>query len=131
MKVFTSVYITNTTNPALRLYPPVALNARAASRDTILPTGGGPNRTSPVFVPKGMLVLYSTYVMHRRKDFYGEDALEFRPERWETQRHGWVSTAMFAKLFFFVFFADVNLMSHRNTCPSTVALASALGSSTP
>ena len=27
--------------------------------------------------------------MHRRKDFYGEDAEEFKPERWETLRPGW------------------------------------------
>jgi cytochrome P450 len=27
--------------------------------------------------------------MHRRKDYYGEDASEFRPERWETLRPGW------------------------------------------
>lgn len=27
--------------------------------------------------------------MHRRKDFYGEDADEFKPERWETLRPGW------------------------------------------
>lgn len=29
-----------------------------------------------------MRVQYSVYAMHRRKDIYGEDALEFRPERW-------------------------------------------------
>lgn len=27
--------------------------------------------------------------MHRRKDFYGEDSDEFKPERWETLRPGW------------------------------------------
>ena len=27
--------------------------------------------------------------MHRRKDFYGKDAEEFRPGRWETLRPGW------------------------------------------
>ena len=27
--------------------------------------------------------------MHRRKDFYGEDAEEFKPERWESLRPGW------------------------------------------
>ena len=27
--------------------------------------------------------------MHRRKDYYGEDADEFKPERWEKLRPGW------------------------------------------
>jgi cytochrome P450 len=27
--------------------------------------------------------------MHRRKDIYGEDALEFKPERWNDLRMGW------------------------------------------
>lgn len=50
---------------------------------TTLPVGGGPDGRSPVFVKKGTAVGYSVYVMHRRKDIYGEDADEFRPERWE------------------------------------------------
>jgi cytochrome P450 len=36
----------------------------------------------PLFVPKGNLVAWSAYSMHRREDFYGLDAHEFRPERW-------------------------------------------------
>ena len=27
--------------------------------------------------------------MHRRQDVYGQDAAEFRPERWETLQAGW------------------------------------------
>lgn len=74
---------------ALRLYPSVPGNARFANRNTTIPVGGGPDGKSPVFIPKGMTVVYSTYSMHRRKDLYGEDADEYRPERWETLRVSW------------------------------------------
>ena len=60
-----------------------------AFNDTVIPRGGGQDGQSPVFVPKGKLIQWSTYTMHRRKDYYGEDAEEFRPERWETLRPGW------------------------------------------
>ena len=60
-----------------------------AINDTVIPRGGGPDGLSPVFVPKGKMVQWSNYAMHRRKDYYGEDAEEFRPERWETLRPGW------------------------------------------
>lgn len=60
-----------------------------AHRDTVVPCGGGPDGKSPLFVKKGNVVTYSTFVMHRRKEFFGEDADEFRPERWESLRPGW------------------------------------------
>lgn len=61
------------------------MNTRTAINDTILPTGGGPDRKSPVFVPKGSAIAYSVYSMHRRPDLYGMDAGIFRPERWEEE----------------------------------------------
>lgn len=79
----------------LRLYPPVPTNARCAKVDTVLPTGGGPTRTSPVFVPKGSIVVYSIYALHRREDIYGPTAKQFIPERWASDstdgplRPGW------------------------------------------
>ncbi|PQE07719.1 cytochrome P450 alkane hydroxylase protein [Rutstroemia sp. NJR-2017a BVV2] len=79
-------------NESLRLYPSVPTNARFASRDTVLPLGGGPNGQSPIHIPKGAAVAWSTWTMHRRKDIYGDDAAEFRPERWEPDaglRPGW------------------------------------------
>lgn len=68
---------------ALRLYPSVPVNTRTALKTTVLPTGGGPNRKSPVLIPKGTPVAYSVYTMHRRPDLYGMDAELFRPERWD------------------------------------------------
>lgn len=74
---------------ALRLHPVVPGNARFAIADTVLPVGGGPDGQSPVFVPKDAIVTYSVWSMHRREDFYGPDANEFRPERWADLRPGW------------------------------------------
>lgn len=54
-----------------------------AVRDTVLPLGGGKDGLSPVLVTKGTKVSYSLYAMHRRRDIYGPDSDEFRPERWE------------------------------------------------
>ena len=59
------------------------MNTRTATKTTVLPTGGGPDRKSPVLIPKGSAVAYSVYSMHRRPDLYGMDAEIFRPERWD------------------------------------------------
>ncbi|OJJ46554.1 hypothetical protein ASPZODRAFT_132621 [Penicilliopsis zonata CBS 506.65] len=82
-------YLQYCLNETLRLYPVVPFNRREALRDTTLPRGGGPDGLSPVFVRKGQNVLYNPHVMHRRKDIWGEDAAEFRPERWNARKVGW------------------------------------------
>ena len=57
-------------------------NSRQAVQDTVLPLGGGEDGKSPALIKKGQLLAWSSYSMHRREDLYGEDAAEFKPERW-------------------------------------------------
>ncbi|KAJ5549648.1 n-alkane-inducible cytochrome P450 [Penicillium frequentans] len=82
-------YLTWVLNETLRLYPIVPLNVRVANKNTTLPTGGGSCGTLPIFIPKGQEVMYSSYSMHRLPEFFGEDASEYRPERWEGLKPGW------------------------------------------
>ncbi|PGH29033.1 hypothetical protein GX50_08220 [[Emmonsia] crescens] len=76
-------YLANVLKEILRLYPPVPVNTRTASQTTVLPTGGGPDGTSPVLIRKGENIAFCVYAMHRREDLYGPDAEDFRPERWD------------------------------------------------
>ncbi|KAK2055054.1 cytochrome P450 [Colletotrichum caudatum] len=82
-------YLNMVLKEILRLHPAVVSMSRCTARDTSLPVGGGPDGKAPVFVPKGTMVRWSIYHLHRRKDLYGEDADEFRPERWEERRPTW------------------------------------------
>ena len=70
-------------NETLRLYPSVPINLRIADKPTFLPRGGGSDGNAPVLVRPGISVGILPYYMHRRQDLYGEDATDFRPERWE------------------------------------------------
>ncbi|KAK0646880.1 n-alkane-inducible cytochrome P450 [Cercophora newfieldiana] len=71
-------------NETLRLYPQLALNFRFANKTTILPRGGGPDGRSPVLIPKGSGVGWSTYHLHRLESLYGPDSRVYRPQRWES-----------------------------------------------
>jgi cytochrome P450 len=82
-------YLKYVLNESLRVMPVVPGNNRTAIVDTIIPLGGGVDGKSPVFIPAGQVVGYSPWSMHRRVDFYGEDSMEFKPERWEKLRPGW------------------------------------------
>ena len=58
------------------------MTTRKAQRDTVLPRGGGPDGASPLLVPAGATVTVSIHALHRDRQLWGDDSLEFKPERW-------------------------------------------------
>jgi cytochrome P450 len=82
-------YLQHVMKEALRVATVIPMNERVALRDTTLPTGGGEDRKGKIFIPAGTQILIPTYAMQHRKDLWGADVEEFRPERWETTHPGW------------------------------------------
>ncbi|PBK98056.1 cytochrome P450 monooxygenase pc-3 [Armillaria gallica] len=66
----------------LRLYPPVPMTARLSRAATTLPNKG----RAPYYIPSNTEVLFSTFLMNRRTDLWGPDALEFDPDRFLDSR---------------------------------------------
>lgn len=81
----------NIINEILRLYPSVPINFRQANKHTKLPRGGGADGESPLFVEKGAVVAYIIIATHRNEKYYGKDAAEFKPDRWNDRnlKPGW------------------------------------------
>ncbi|VVT46316.1 uncharacterized protein SAPINGB_P001153 [Magnusiomyces paraingens] len=84
-------YLRYVINETLRLYPTVPNNFRYALKDTSLPRGGGPDESEPIFIPKGHMIMYSAYVLHRHPKLWGPDSGEFKPMRWANRKstHPW------------------------------------------
>ncbi|RZC57274.1 hypothetical protein C5167_004572 [Papaver somniferum] len=68
------VYLKAALSETLRLYPSVPEDSKHVAVDDVLPDG--------TFVPAGSAVTYSIYSTGRMESTWGEDCLEFKPERW-------------------------------------------------
>uniref|UniRef100_A0ACD6ALW1 Uncharacterized protein n=1 Tax=Avena sativa TaxID=4498 RepID=A0ACD6ALW1_AVESA len=68
------VYLHAALLETLRLYPPIPLERKTVASSDVLPSGHE--------VHEGEIIVISLYAMARMKDIWGEDCLEFRPERW-------------------------------------------------
>ncbi|CAL9091122.1 unnamed protein product [Musa textilis] len=72
------VYLHAALCESLRLFPPVPFEHKAALRHEILPSGHR--------VEAGTKILVSLYSMGRMEGIWGKDCLEFRPERWISEK---------------------------------------------
>ncbi|KAF9894409.1 hypothetical protein FE257_007912 [Aspergillus nanangensis] len=85
----TSKYLQYVMKEVLRLYPPIAINSRKATRDTTLPLGGGPDEKARIFIKKGQVVIFYPHVTHTLDEFWAPDASRFDPSRWADAKSGW------------------------------------------
>jgi len=69
-------YLQTVLDETLRLYPPAILhNIKSALKDDVLPSG---KKVAP-----GTFVGWCIYYTHRMPEYWGADANEFNPDRWE------------------------------------------------
>jgi len=81
-------YLDMVVRETLRVHPPVPSSMREAVKDDILPLSKPfTDRKGVVHdvirVRKGQTMLIPILLVNRDKSIWGEDATEFRPERWE------------------------------------------------
>ncbi|KAG2354435.1 cytochrome P450 [Suillus spraguei] len=77
-------YLRAVLNETLRLFPAVPFDVRENIHDTTLTSPE--HEKKPLFIPRGTTISYSVFLMHRRTDLWGPDALEFDPDRWLDER---------------------------------------------
>ncbi|KAF2009398.1 cytochrome P450 [Aaosphaeria arxii CBS 175.79] len=75
-----------------RLTTIATINQRQCTQSTVLPCGGGIEGKDPLYVQKGDIVEINYRAMCRDEIFWGDNADQFMPERWETIRPGWEYT---------------------------------------
>ncbi|KAI0675088.1 cytochrome P450 [Trametes maxima] len=81
-------YLDNVVREVVRLHPATPSSVRMAMEDDFLPLGGpvvaNDVAQDRIWVPKGTPVVIPILGINRDIALWGEDAHEFRPERWDT-----------------------------------------------
>ncbi|KAH9927308.1 cytochrome P450 monooxygenase [Fomitopsis serialis] len=80
-------YLDAVCRESLRLHPPLLWSGRMSTRDTTIPVsktipGLDGTPISEFAVPKGTEVIVGVLGCNTSKAFWGEDAMEWKPERW-------------------------------------------------
>ncbi|CAE6524057.1 unnamed protein product [Rhizoctonia solani] len=81
-------YLHNFVREVLRVYAVVSMSDREVAHDTVIPVGENFTDTrgmvqTGISVRKGDSVAIPILSMNRAKEVWGEDAMEFNPERWD------------------------------------------------
>lgn len=76
-------------NETLRIVGPSGHAQRIAVKDTIIPSGGGPDGKAPIFVEKGTVLTLSVYGQNHDADVWGDDVYDYNPDRWIGKRPMW------------------------------------------
>ncbi|KAI0657085.1 cytochrome P450 [Cubamyces menziesii] len=80
-------YLDAVCRETLRLHTPIGMVFREARQDTVLPlsepiTGLDGSHISEIMIPKDTILLVGILACNRNKAIWGEDAMEWKPERW-------------------------------------------------
>ncbi|CDY37891.1 BnaC04g31150D [Brassica napus] len=74
------VYLHGALCEAMRLYPPVPFQRKSPIKLDVLPSGHKVDANSIIIIP--------IYVLGRMRSVWGDDTLEFKPERWISETGG-------------------------------------------
>ncbi|ESQ29662.1 hypothetical protein EUTSA_v10023422mg [Eutrema salsugineum] len=74
------VYLHAALSEAMRLYPPLPFNHKSPAKSDVLPSGHKVKADSKIVI--------CIYALGRMRSVWGDDALDFKPERWITDNGG-------------------------------------------